>query len=56
MEQARRIAPFPLRLREEVRGEAEAEASKNRRSLNSEISLLVEEGLACRKQKSQSQK
>ncbi|MCY1380110.1 hypothetical protein D9M69_678980 [compost metagenome] len=48
MRDARRINPFPLRLGEEVRGKVEDEAHKNRRSLNSEISLLVEEGLRWR--------
>lgn len=39
---------YPLRMPDEVREKAEAEAHKNRRSLNAEISLLIEEGLRWR--------
>lgn len=48
--QARKINPFGLRLQPEIKKRAEMEAQKNRRSLNAEISLLVEEGLRWRAQ------
>lgn len=44
---------FSLRFPEEVRQKAEAEARKNRRSLNSELGLLIEEGLAWRQKQEQ---
>lgn len=52
MNNARPMA-FSLRLPEEVRQQVEAEARKNRRSLNSEFGLLVEEGLAWRQKQLQ---
>lgn len=47
----RDIAPFGFRMRPEVKEAAKNEAQLNRRSLNTELELLVEEGLECRKQK-----
>lgn len=44
---------YPLRVPEDVRKAAEGEAQKNRRSLNAELGLLIEEGLEWRKQKAQ---
>lgn len=40
---------FPLRLREAAKEEAKSEAEKNRRSLNAELGLLIEEALSLRK-------
>ncbi|MEW6460372.1 MAG: Arc family DNA-binding protein [Pseudomonadota bacterium] len=51
MKNSSRVMPFPLRLAEDVRGKAESEAQRNRRSLNAEIALLVEEGLKWREAK-----
>lgn len=42
-------ARYPLSLLPAVKGEAEYEARKNRRSLNAELGLLIEEGLKWRK-------
>ncbi len=44
---------YPLRMRQELREEAGQEAQKNRRSLNAELGLLIEEGLRWRKQQRQ---
>lgn len=44
---------YPLRLPDAVRKEVEDLARRNRRSLNAELGLLIEEALACRKQKAQ---
>lgn len=52
MQEKLRASPFPLRLAEYVKEEAKAEASKNRRSLNAEIGLLIEEGLKWREMQS----
>lgn len=48
MQEKLRASPFPLRLTDSVKEEARWEASKNRRSLNAEIGLLIEEGLKWR--------
>ncbi|WP_179292915.1 Arc family DNA-binding protein [Pseudomonas fragi] len=48
MQEKLRASPFPLRLTDSVKEEARGEASKNRRSLNAEIGLLIEEGLKWR--------
>ncbi|WP_339733130.1 hypothetical protein [uncultured Pseudomonas sp.] len=48
MHDKHRASPFPLRLADEVKLEAKVEATKNRRSLNAEIGLLIEEGLKWR--------
>lgn len=39
---------YPLSLELSVKGQAEDEAKKNRRSLNAELGLLIEEGLKWR--------
>ncbi|SFB18973.1 Arc family DNA-binding protein [Azotobacter beijerinckii] len=52
MKDAHKVAPFSLRLREEVRETAEQEAKKYRRSLNAEIGLLIEEGFKWREMQS----
>ena len=41
-------ARYPLRIAEDVKEKAVAEAARNRRSLNSELELLIEEGLKWR--------
>lgn len=46
----REIAPFGFRMRPEVKEAAKEEAERNRRSLNTELELLVEESLERRKQ------
>lgn len=51
MEQKMRASPFPLRLDEGMKVEAKEEARKNRRSLNAELGLLIEEGLKWREMK-----
>jgi hypothetical protein len=48
MHDKHRASPFPLRLPGEVKQEALGLAIKNRRSLNAEIGLLIEEGLKWR--------
>lgn len=44
----RQINPFGLRLDPGVKEKASDEAKKNRRSLNAELGLLIEEGLKWR--------
>lgn len=43
-----KMKPFSLRPDFELREKAEAEARSNRRSLNAELCLLIEEGLKWR--------
>lgn len=43
---------YPLSLDASVKGQAESEAKKNRRSLNAELGLLIEEGLKWREMRS----
>lgn len=47
----KRITPYPLRLSDTTRKAAETEAETNRRSLNAELSLLIEEALESRKKR-----
>lgn len=47
----RDIKPFGLRLKPAVKDAAKCEATRNRRSLNAEIELLIEEALKCREMK-----
>ncbi|WCD79147.1 Arc family DNA-binding protein [Pseudomonas sp. TUM22785] len=47
----RDIKPFGLRLQPAVKDAARGEATMNRRSLNAEIELLIEEALKCREQR-----
>lgn len=49
----RKINPFGLRLQPEIKKKAEQEAHKNRRSLNAELGLLIEEGFKWREQQNQ---
>ena len=48
-----RTPPYPLRISETVREAAQAEANKSRRSLNTELGILIEEGLAWRQKQAQ---
>ena len=48
----RRIAPYPLRLPPEVKQRVDDEARRNRRSMNAEIGLLIEEALDARAKRS----
>lgn len=43
---------YPLSLEASVKVQAEGEAKKNRRSLNAELGLLIEEGLKWREAQS----
>lgn len=52
MQNKARSSPFPLRLDDEVKGKAKGEAVTNRRSLNAELGLLIEEGLKWREAQS----
>ena len=49
----RSIAPFGFRMSPDVKEAAKLEADMNRRSLNTELELLVEEGLEWRRKKAQ---
>ncbi len=49
---ATKRARYPLSLELAVKGLAELEAKKNRRSLNAELGLLIEEGLRWRESQS----
>jgi hypothetical protein len=51
MQTPKRIVPYPLRLDESIRKEAEEEAHRNKRSLNAELGLLIEEALKGRKER-----
>lgn len=48
-----RTSPYPLRISELVRAAAQVEADKSRRSLNTELGILIEEGLAWRQKQAQ---
>lgn len=50
MKEARKISPFGLRLAAQVKERAQEEANRNRRSLNTELGLLIEEGFKWREQ------
>ncbi len=43
---------YPLSITPEVKGQAEREAKKHRRSLNAELGLLIEEALKWRESQS----
>lgn len=45
-------ARYPLSLEASVKASVETEAKKNRRSLNAELGLLIEEGLKWREMQS----
>ncbi|WP_442965010.1 Arc family DNA-binding protein [Pseudomonas sp. JH-2] len=44
----RQIASYPLRLEPRMRAKVQEEANRNRRSLNAELIVLIEEGLNVR--------
>lgn len=48
MKDAHKIAPYSLRIDEALKGRVREEAARHRRSLNSELGLLIEEGLRWR--------
>lgn len=48
MKDRHRSAPYSLRIANELRDKARNEAHANRRSLNAELSLLIEEGFKWR--------
>ena len=50
---SRAINPFGLRMPPELKGLVSEEAKKNRRSLNAELNVLIEEGMKCRERKAQ---
>lgn len=50
MQTPERITPYPLRLSDATRKTVEEEAHRNRRSLNAELGLLIEEALLRRKE------
>jgi len=52
MKDARKINPFGLRLAPEIKEKAQGEADRNRRSLNAELGLLIEEGFKWREMQS----
>lgn len=43
--------PYPLRLGEDIKIRVRNEAERNRRSLNAELGVLIEEGLKWREQR-----
>ncbi|WP_432755558.1 hypothetical protein [Pseudomonas sp. WMBT8] len=48
MKDAHKVAPYSLRIAENLKGRAKEEAMTNRRSLNTELELLIEEGFKWR--------
>ncbi|KPA87077.1 hypothetical protein PF66_06422 [Pseudomonas asplenii] len=48
MKDAHKVAPYSLRIAEHLKGKAREEAATNRRSLNAELELLIEEGFKWR--------
>lgn len=48
MRDAHQVAPYSLRIADQLKGKAKQEADSNRRSLNSELGLLIEEGFKWR--------
>ncbi|GLO24365.1 hypothetical protein [Pseudomonas putida] len=52
MKDRRQIAPYSLRIGGDLKQKARNEALANRRSLNAEIGLLIEEGLKWREMQS----
>lgn len=47
-----RLAQYPLRIQAQIKERAKSEADKNRRSLNAELGLLIEEGFKWREHQS----
>ncbi|MFJ7141269.1 hypothetical protein [Pseudomonas protegens] len=52
MKDAHQIAPYSLRIADKLKGKAKQEAVANRRSLNTELGLLIEEGFKWREMQS----
>lgn len=52
MKDAHQVAPYSLRIADELKEKAKREAGANRRSLNAELGLLIEEGLKWREMQS----
>ncbi|MFZ3185878.1 MAG: Arc family DNA-binding protein [Pseudomonas sp.] len=50
MQTPKRIVPYPLRLDDSIRKAVKEEAHRNRRSLNAELVVLIEEALLSRKE------
>lgn len=48
MKDAHKVSPYSLRISEQLKGRAREEAHANRRSLNTELELLIEEGFKWR--------
>ncbi|WP_156351393.1 Arc family DNA-binding protein [Pseudomonas sp. NBRC 111121] len=48
MKDAHQVAPYSLRIADELKEKAKQEAGENRRSLNAELGLLIEEGFKWR--------
>lgn len=48
MRDAHQVAPYSLRIAEQLKDKAKQEAETNRRSLNAELGLLIEEGFKWR--------
>lgn len=51
-----KMNPFSLRIDRELKAKAESEARQNRRSLNTELAMLIEEGLKWRETQSRQAK
>ena len=52
MKDGHKVAPYSLRIAEHLKGKAKEEAVAHRRSLNTELELLIEEGFKWREQQS----
>lgn len=52
MKDAHKVAPYSLRIAEQLKSRARAEAAAHRRSLNMELELLIEEGFKWREMQS----
>ncbi|MNJ29828.1 hypothetical protein D3C77_244100 [compost metagenome] len=52
MKDVHQIAPYSLRIADQLKSKAKHEAEANRRSLNAELGLLIEEGLKWREMQS----
>lgn len=48
MKDAHQVAPYSLRIADQLKEKARQEAGANRRSLNAELGLLIEEGFKWR--------
>lgn len=48
MKDRHKVTPYSLRIDDQLKERARMEASRQRRSLNSELSLLIEEGFKWR--------